>query len=544
MKYCLQCGNQLKNKAKFCDRCGTTQDASVNDTRESTSTKPKKPFPKVTFAIIAIVLIVLAVLPKSKTPSSETPASTLPAEVIVNVTKYANITSQELEELSGKADSVESGTCTGEFAVPCTYYDYSRHPELGDVSFVLVNDRVVRFTSYKDFPYNKETVLQNFGVNSGSGGTLVGDTGVSWRYRCPTASIDDFWVSIIEGNTFGCLQVTYDMMYYSEWYLPMSADERAVYQTKTETAVKSLLISPKTADFPWTDWNFAKNNFYIAVDSYVDAKNALGVEVRNDFVFIYSRLTGEIVAAVFDGEVIANNGFVSTETLIMQLIENGTVTEQVQEPEHSTVHMLPYTPTDEPFTYEDETLYEEQQTLPQEVPIAYRQIFWDDFVYEYNDIIRAIDEEYGYLIEDTFLSDHTDAFELSPSETVETLYYDFPSGESLEVELINREILYRFGYTYPSQSQDEDLILNHWYMLSALVGASTCVSHNEGWTTSVESTMYEILACIGLVNASDEVKADYQAGEMLVYEDDSYGAIYFRWVDLEANMSHMFVSFY
>ena len=55
------------------------------------------------------------------------------------------------------------------------------------------------------------------------------------------------------------------------------------------------------------------------VSSYVDSENAFGVEIRNTFTFVYSRLTGEIVLAIVNDEVVANNGYIEVGELVQEL---------------------------------------------------------------------------------------------------------------------------------------------------------------------------------------------------------------------------------
>ena len=171
------------------------------------------------------------------------------------------------------------------------------------MSFVLVNDNVVRVTSYNYYSYaGKESVLSCFGIDKGENCAIAGDTGVSLRYRCPSETVDDFWISLIDGDMFGSLQVTYDMEYYEEWYLPLTSHEEVEYKSDAELTMESLLISPATADFPWYDWEYGKNLFYI-----------------NTFTFVYSRLTGEIVLAIVNDEVVANNGYIEVGELVQEL---------------------------------------------------------------------------------------------------------------------------------------------------------------------------------------------------------------------------------
>lgn len=243
--------------------------------------------------------------------------------ILCDVEQFANITGEELIALLGEPDSISDGTCSGAFEIPCVYYDYNNEKTLGKVSFTLVNDEVVRFTSRKnDYEYTgKGSILDNFGIEKGEKSVVAADTGVALRYRCPSDTVDDFWINLIEDDTFGFLQVTYEMMYYEEWYLPMEIGEKSNYQYWTQEAVKSLLKAPKSADFPnITNWAIVANPFYVAVQSYVDAQNSFGAEVRSKFTFIYVTGTSEIIYAIFDGEVVADNGYVETADMVSQIV--------------------------------------------------------------------------------------------------------------------------------------------------------------------------------------------------------------------------------
>lgn len=278
--------------------------------------------------IIAVSVLLIAVIAISQSPTSSTQQDNMQSdtiEVVCDITQFANITGEELIALLGQPDDISKGTCTGAFDIPCVYYDYNNEETLGEVSFALVNNNVAKFTSYNNYSYaGKENVLACFGIEKGQDCVVAADTETALRYRCPSDTVDDFWISLIEDNTFGSLQVTYDMLYYEEWYLPTNTTEQASYQTKTETAVKSILKSPKTADFPLLAWSFGKNRFYFAVQSYVDAQNSFGAVVRSEFTFIYSTMTGELVYAIFDGDVVADNGYIPTNDLVQQLYDEMT----------------------------------------------------------------------------------------------------------------------------------------------------------------------------------------------------------------------------
>lgn len=253
--------------------------------------------------------------------SEETPTPSTEPELIIDVTKFANISSAELKQLLGEPTSIESSTYEGTISVPCEYYYYNTVAGLGEVDFTLINDKVIMMLTYTDLPYNKgEDILARVGITEPTNLTKTVDEDTVVRYRCPTDIIDDVWVGLIDSssNTFGFLRVTYDLYYSEEWYIPLSIEEQSTYQILTQDSVESILKSPKSADFPWADWSYGKNRFYIAVQSYVDAENSFGAEIRSNFTFYYSSSTGALVYAVFDGEEVYNNGYVPFTDLVKQ----------------------------------------------------------------------------------------------------------------------------------------------------------------------------------------------------------------------------------
>lgn len=255
-------------------------------------------------------------------------------EIICDITKFANISGEELISILGEPDEIEDTTpAVGFVDIPCQYYEYYNHEEIGEASFILINDNVAKFITYKEFPFDEDTILESLNVKPSDDCVIVSDTGFATRYRCLTDQIDDLSIELIEDDKFGFISVIYDMLYFEEWYLPMSVSEQSNYQYWTQETVKALLKSPKSADFPnILKWSFGKNKFYVAVSSYVDAQNSFGAELRSEFTFVYQANTQNVVYAIFDGEVIYDNGYVPTADLIVELVNN---TEAVKEKQNN-----------------------------------------------------------------------------------------------------------------------------------------------------------------------------------------------------------------
>ena len=242
-------------------------------------------------------------------------------DVFCDVSQFANKTLDEIKVIMGEPDVIieRESPYSGFAEIPCVYYEYT-HEKYGEVVFCFVNGKVAKFTAYGDFPYYNDNTIKSLNCVTGNSYNI---TETYQRFRCPTAVIDDIHISVIDKstNTYSSLQVTYDMMYFEEWYLPMNTSEKTDYQIYTQNNVKSILKSPKSADFPnINNWSFGKNNFYVVAQAYVDAQNSFGATIRSEFTFIYSVNSSTVLYAIFDGEIIANNGYIETESLIKALV--------------------------------------------------------------------------------------------------------------------------------------------------------------------------------------------------------------------------------
>ena len=270
--------------------------------------------------IYVLLLMTLLVLVLVSCGGDSTPSETN-IDVFCDVSQFANKTSAQIKTIMGEPNEVieREAPYSGFAEIPCVYYEYT-HEKYGEVLFCFVNDKVAKFTAYGNFPYYNDNTIKSLNCETGNAYNI---TETYQRFRCPTEEIDDIHISVIDDstNTYASLQVTYDMMYFEEWYLPMSISEKTDYQIYTQNTVKSILKSPKSAVFPnINNWSFGKNNFYVVAQSYVDAQNSFGATIRSEFTFIYSVNSSTVLYAIFDGEVIANNGYIETESLIKALV--------------------------------------------------------------------------------------------------------------------------------------------------------------------------------------------------------------------------------
>ncbi len=257
----------------------------------------------------------------STAPASPSPTVVKPV-VILDVTQFANISSAQLKGILGEPSKTEKADYKGIVTVPCVYYNYDNINGLSEVEFTLINDKVIEMLTYTDLSYNKgEDMLSRLGIINPDSTYKAVDQTTAIRYRCPTSAIDDVWIGNIDTakDTFGFLRVTYDLFYSEQWYVPVTTQEQASYTVSTKDAVKSILKSPKSADFPFLDWSFAKNPWYVAVQSYVDAQNSFGANIRSNFTFIYSSDTGKLVYAVLDDKEVYNDGYVKFEDLVKKM---------------------------------------------------------------------------------------------------------------------------------------------------------------------------------------------------------------------------------
>ena len=83
----------------------------------------------------------------------------------------------------------------------------------------------------------------------------------------------------------------------------MTISEMTDWQLSCEETVKEVLKAPSTAEFPSiTEWAFKKEKNIVTIQSYVDAQNGFGAQLRSQFQIIIDTDTNMIQSFIFDGQ--------------------------------------------------------------------------------------------------------------------------------------------------------------------------------------------------------------------------------------------------
>lgn len=142
-------------------------------------------------------------------------------DVLLDVTKYSKISSEELIKKMGEPESIEENYLNG------TLYSFTT--DLGHFEFIVHDNMVTRLTLHSflswesigtDFPYKGDPkTLIEFGIDPSNidKNAEKTDTGVALRISPVTDKVADFWVSGIKNNdSFDTLKVTYDTKPYEQ----------------------------------------------------------------------------------------------------------------------------------------------------------------------------------------------------------------------------------------------------------------------------------------------------------------------------------------
>ncbi|WP_461614876.1 hypothetical protein [Clostridium sp. Marseille-QA1073] len=128
-------------------------------------------------------------------------------------------------------------------------------------------------------------------------------------YRVKAGNIDNVVLYITKDNKINMIKWDDNSLYENGKVISKITDftfsnnEISNLQVKCKDAVKSVLKSPSTAKFPnISKWKFGKDKEEIIVQSYVDAQNSFGAELRSEFQIILSSDGNSVKSFILDGE--------------------------------------------------------------------------------------------------------------------------------------------------------------------------------------------------------------------------------------------------
>lgn len=169
--------------------------------------------------IITIIAILTFVITLTACSSETNPEEN--TKIILDVTQYSRISSEELIEKMGNPISTEDDYLDG------TLYNYDT--ELGHFEFIIHNNQVTRLNLHSklswegkgtDFDYQgKNKTLEEFGIKIADidKNAEINYTGESLKVSPVTEKVAEFRVSGIKNEkTFELLKVTYDTRPYNQ----------------------------------------------------------------------------------------------------------------------------------------------------------------------------------------------------------------------------------------------------------------------------------------------------------------------------------------
>lgn len=129
-------------------------------------------------------------------------------------------------------------------------------------------------------------------------------------YRITTTEVKNVILYLNQDNVVDKVKYADHVLHDGEEVLSPLSDytitrkERDALQWQCMELVKGILKSPSSAKFPAiTEWKMGKNEGTVTIQAYVDADNAFGANIRNDFQVI---LEGDTVTSfIVDGEELA-----------------------------------------------------------------------------------------------------------------------------------------------------------------------------------------------------------------------------------------------
>lgn len=255
MKYCHECGNELKDEAKFCDKCGTKID-NILPTQKFENKSNQKPKKKYGCLIAVIVIITMVIMMVIVGMIASTQSTKLPQNI--NILMKNGI---DNEDKAVKVDSIL-----------------------------------------------KQCGIEIKSINHDEG--LDNATGVNEKgYRVSTGDGNNVILYLTEDDNVLSVKYANNLLYKDNKVVKKLSDytltlnEASDLQYKSQEMVKQILKAPSTAKFPnINNWAFSKNPKKIIIQSYVDSENSFGAMIRSEFQITLTSDGKTVSSFIFEGQ--------------------------------------------------------------------------------------------------------------------------------------------------------------------------------------------------------------------------------------------------
>lgn len=291
MKYCQKCGAVNEEAAVFCNKCATKfvqfetpQPNPLNQqhTQQSHELSPKKKKwsrkKKIIVGCIVAFFLIIGIFSEDPTQAPDQTNATETTETsevepsestTITTTKAIDENIQTLIDATGYGESV----CENIYnqLTECGY------TSIGKLTFVSEG------TTTKSFKVTGEYY--------GSGMIIVEESGLYYFSWGSDTLYDAENPDVIKNINDYAIGSSDNIRYFSS----------------AEDAIKKLLKSPSTAEFPsrvWSDgWGISISDGIVTVSSYVDAQNSFGAMLRSYFTVQYRISDGHGIYLEFDDQI-------------------------------------------------------------------------------------------------------------------------------------------------------------------------------------------------------------------------------------------------
>ncbi len=316
---CKNCGTTIPDGALFCTHCGKStqldqqhQNAFQNG-KNKINTDKKQPFYKKMWFLVLLFIILppIGIIFMWATKKDWTKKTKIILTIILLIWTVVTLSIGNSDN-SSPSISDEHST---ESEVIITETTTKKRIDTNIQELMDATERT------EDYCTAVWKIMQDYGFESISNITFVTDNGgTCYSYKFSTSGYgntgmlmlnDDgiYYLSFANTTLYDAEKTENETVNFADYAL--SSNQINAYITATQSAAEKCLLSPTSADFPssiFTDaWNVYFSDDIVTVTAYVDADNAFGVQVRNNFTAQFSHSTGKLTYFELGGEVFSGS---------------------------------------------------------------------------------------------------------------------------------------------------------------------------------------------------------------------------------------------